>query len=206
MSRPAQRWSELHHGIDDADVPLLGPWLRLMWRLALPLARLRVPPTAVTLLGVAFAAGAVLLAGPRPWIAAVVVVLAGVCDGLDGAIAVVGDAASRVGARADAVADRIADVAFALVLGRCGAPLWAAVAAAALAVEVDLARRWVRRPAMITVAERPSWVICAVLACAASALSGAAWPVRACVVVWVVLALIGLGQLTIPRAGAGRAT
>lgn len=178
---------------------LLPGWLRFVWALARPLAWLRVPPTAVTVLGVVLAAGAVVLAGPLPWAAAAAVLLAALCDGVDGAVAVVADRATRGGALADAVADRATDIAFALVLWRCGAPLWAAVGAAALAVEVDLVRRWVRRPATITVAERPTFTICAVLACGASALSNDAWPVLTCAGVWAGLALIALLQL------AGRA-
>src|SRR4051812_32937526 len=101
----AQRWSALHHGIDPTLVPLLMPWLRLVWWLARWLRA--APPTAITVLGVLLALDAVLLAGSLPAIAAVAVVLAALCDGLDGAIAVVADRATEFGAAADAIADRI---------------------------------------------------------------------------------------------------
>ncbi len=120
-STAAQRWSALHHGIDPAGVPLLAPWLRLMWWLARPLRR--VPPTAITVVGVVLAADAVLLGRSWPAAAAVAVLAAVLCDGLDGAVAVVADRATSAGARADAVADRLADVAFAAVLWRCGVPV-----------------------------------------------------------------------------------
>ena len=174
-------------------MPLLRGWLGFVWTLARPLVR--IPPTLITVLGVALAAAAVGLARPAPWPAAGVVLLAALCDALDGAVAVLGDSATGCGAVADAVADRLADVAFALVLWRCGAPLWVALVAAAVAVGVDVARRVVRRPTVITVAERPSWTICAVLACIASALSARHWPVDVCGAVWIVLGLIGLVQL-----------
>src|SRR3954453_14322934 len=157
MTSRAQRWSALHHGIDPARVPLLSRWLRLMWAAA---AHLRgVPPTAVTALGVVLALDAVLLAPGRPGWAALAVVLAAVCDGLDGAIAVVADRATRAGAVADAVADRVADAAFAAVLWRCGVH-WGLAALCALgAVGIDLLRRLRRVPARITVGERPTWTV-----------------------------------------------
>ncbi|HET6878441.1 MAG TPA: CDP-alcohol phosphatidyltransferase family protein [Jatrophihabitans sp.] len=199
----ARRWSRLHHGIDPSGVPLLPAWLALMWRLAGPPVRWGIPPTAVTAAGLLLAGGSVAAAGAVPALAACLVVAAAVCDGLDGAVAVVGDRATRVGARADAVADRIADAAFAAVLWRCGAPWPLAVAAGALAVGVDAVRRVRRVPDRITVAERPSWAVCAALACVSAAVSDARWPQLVCAGVWVALAGIGLGQVaTAPRRRA----
>jgi CDP-diacylglycerol--glycerol-3-phosphate 3-phosphatidyltransferase len=192
---PARRWAQLHHGIDPGRVPLLLPWLRLMWRLAAPLAARRVPPTAVTLAGGCLAAAAVALAGAAPAAALVLVLLAAVCDGLDGALAVVADRVSRAGARADAVVDRTVDVAFAAVLWRCGVWWPAAAVAGLLAVAVDLVRRLVRAPARITVGERPSWTICAALACASSAITDAHWPVLCCAGVWLALGVVAVAQL-----------
>jgi CDP-diacylglycerol--glycerol-3-phosphate 3-phosphatidyltransferase len=193
MGSPAQRWSALHHGIDPGRVPLLAPWLRLMWALARPLRR--VPPTALTGLGVALAVGAAVLAADRPAIALVAVLSAAVCDSLDGAVAVVADRATRSGAVADAVADRISDLAFAAVLWRCGAPVAVAVAAGALALAVDGLRRLRRVPDRITVGERPSWTICAVLACASAAVTSAQWPVLVCAGVWLVLGVVAVAQV-----------
>jgi CDP-diacylglycerol--glycerol-3-phosphate 3-phosphatidyltransferase len=195
MTSPAQRWSALHHGIDPADVPMLSGWLRLMWRVARPLVRWRVPPTYITLLGILLALDAVLLAGSLPWAAAIAVVAAVVCDGVDGAVAVLADRASRSGAAADAIADRVADVAFAAVLWRCGVPWWLAVVAGLLAVSVDGARRLRAVPARVTVAERPTWTICAVLASGSAAVTSAQWPVLVCAAVWVTAGAVGLGQV-----------
>ncbi|MDQ2795846.1 MAG: CDP-alcohol phosphatidyltransferase family protein [Actinomycetota bacterium] len=195
MTAPAQRWSKLHHGIDPAGVPLLGPWLSLMWWLAAPLVRLRVPPTAVTVAGVLLAVDAVLLAGRYPWAAGVCVLASVVCDGLDGAVAVVGDAATRSGAIADAMADRISDVAMAAVIWRCGAPWELAATAGVLAVGIDAVRRVRRIPGRITVAERPTWTICVLLACLCATLGPADWPATVCAGVWVALAVLGTGQL-----------
>jgi CDP-diacylglycerol--glycerol-3-phosphate 3-phosphatidyltransferase len=193
---PEQRWSALHHDIDPARVPLLLPWLRLMWSLARPLRR--VPPTYITALGVLAALGAVLLARPVPAGAAVVVVFAAVCDGLDGAVAVVADRASRRGAVADAVADRISDAAFAAVLWRCGAPWWAALGCAGLALGVDGLRRVRSVPQRITVGERPTWTICAALATVSAAVTSAEWPVLVCAAVWATAGVVAVGQIARP--------
>jgi phosphatidylglycerophosphate synthase len=192
---PAQRWSALHHGIDPARVPLLMPWLRLMWLLARGLRR--VPPLVLTGLGVVLAAGAVPLAGPLPWAAVIAVLGAAVCDGLDGAVAVVTDHATRAGASADAIADRISDVAFALVVWRCGVPGWLAAVCAALAVGVDVLRRVRRRPDRITVAERPTFTICAALAAGSAAVTAAMWPPTVCAGVWAVAGVIGTAQVAL---------
>lgn len=201
-SERERRWSALHHGIDPAGVPLLRGWLRLIGALARPLAALRVPPTAVTAAGVVLAGLAVLLASPAPARAAALVLLAVLCDALDGALAIVVDRATPAGARADAVADRLVDVAFAAVLWRCGAPWWTAVLAAALAVAVDRLRRVRRTPARITVGERPTWTICAILACLGAAVTVAAWPVLVCVCVWTAAGVVALGQLLTPGGRA----
>jgi CDP-diacylglycerol--glycerol-3-phosphate 3-phosphatidyltransferase len=188
-------WARLHHGIDPARVPLQLSWLRTMWWLARPLAAARVPPTAVTIAGLVLAVDAALLADRHPWVAGITVVLAALCDGLDGAVAVVGSCATRTGAAADAMADRIGDAAFALVLWRCGAPLWLALACAAVALGIDGVRRLRNAPATITVGERPTWTICAVLACGSSAVTSAHWPVLACAAVWLAAGVTGLAQL-----------
>lgn len=195
MTTPAQRWSARHHGIDPAGVPLLAGWLALMWRLAGPLARWRVPATAITALGVLLALDAVVLAPTLPWAAVLAVLAAGVCDGLDGAVAVLVDRTTRYGAAADAIADRISDAAFAAVLWRCGAPWPLALLAGALAWAVDLLRRWRRVPARLTVAERPSWAVCTVLAGVSATLSDARWPVVVCAAVWIVLGVVGVAQV-----------
>jgi hypothetical protein len=89
-------------------------------------------------------------------------------------------------------------VAFALVLWRCGAPWWAAAGCAVVALGVDGLRRVRRMPARITVAERPTWTVCTVLACGSSAVTAAGWPVDVCAAVWFSAALVGLGQLMRP--------
>lgn len=193
----AERWSQLHFGIDPAGVPLLRRWLRLMWFAARALRA--VPPTVITVLGVGLAFAAVALAGSLPWFAAAAVAVAAICDGLDGAVAVVAERATRSGARADAIADRIADAAFAAVLYRCGVGWPLALAAGVLAVGVDLLRRLRHVPALITVGERPTWTVCAVLACASHAVTSARWPVLVCAGVWVLAGAFAITQIALAR-------
>ena len=195
MTTPFDRWSRLHHGIDPAGVPLLRGWLRLLWTLAGPAARLGVAPTAVTVLGVLLAGAAVLTTAAVPVAALLLVVAAAVCDGLDGAVAVLAERATPAGARADAVADRLVDALFAAVLWRCGVPAWLAVIAAVTAVGVDLLRRARHVPTVITVGERPTWTVCAALACLCAALSDARWPVLICAAVWLAAGAVAAGQL-----------
>jgi phosphatidylglycerophosphate synthase len=192
-----EAWSRLHHGLRPS--PLVLRWLRPLWALAGPLAAAGVPPTAITLIGVASAVGAPLSAAGLPLVALALIVLAALCDGLDGAVAVVAGRASRSGKVADAAADRVADTAFALTIWRCGAPLWLALLAAALSLGQELTPR----RALITIAERPTRVVCAALACVSSAVSDATWPATVCAAVWVVATVIALNQLARGVRGAG---
>jgi CDP-diacylglycerol--glycerol-3-phosphate 3-phosphatidyltransferase len=167
-----------------------------MWRLAKPLRA--VPPTVITAAGVLLALDAVLLARSTPGLAAGAVVLAAVCDGLDGAVAIVAERPTALGATADAVADRLADAAFAAVLWRCGVPWGLALACGALAVGVDLLRRLRRTPERITVGERPTWTVCAALAACSAALTSADWPVLVCASVWATAAVVAVAQIARP--------
>lgn len=193
-----QRWAALHSGIDPARVPLLLPWLRFVWLLARPVRA--VPPIAFTVLGVVLAADAVLLARSWPAAAAVAVVLAVLCDALDGAVAVLAERATLMGARADAIGDRLSDVAFAAVLWRCGVPWPVALGCALVAVAVDVVRRLRHVRTRITVAERPTWTVCAVLACGSAAVTSADWPVLVCAAVWLALGVVGVAQVMRGRA------
>jgi phosphatidylglycerophosphate synthase len=167
-----------------------------MWTLARPIAR--VPPTAITATGAVLAVDAAMFADRLPLATLGLILASALCDGLDGAVAVVSGRATRVGAVADRIADRIADCAFALAIWRCGAPLWLAAAAGALSLVHELSRTVLggRLRTAITVAERPTRVVCAALAAASASVSDASWPPTVCASVWVGAALIGLGQLT----------
>jgi phosphatidylglycerophosphate synthase len=184
-----EAWSALHRGL--RPPPLVRRWLALMWTLARPLAAARVPPAAITAAGVVLAVDAPLFAARLPFVALALVLAAALCDGLDGAVALLQGRITRAGAVGDAIADRIADTAFALAIWQAGAPLWLAVLAAALSIALEFGRR---RP-LITVAERPTRVICTALACLSAAVSDATWPPTVCAAVWVAATLVAFGQL-----------
>lgn len=197
------RWSALHHGIDPTQIPFVSGWLRLMWAGGRLLHRAKVPPTAVTVTGVGVAGMAVRLARPAPWAAAACVLGAVGCDGLDGAVAVVRGHGTRGGALADAIADRCCDVAFAAVLHRCGVRPSLAGVAAAGALAVDGLRRIRRIPARVTVAERPTFTICALIACVTAALDGDQWQFDLIGGAWVGATAVGLAQLALTPPAAG---
>jgi CDP-diacylglycerol--glycerol-3-phosphate 3-phosphatidyltransferase len=195
-----ERWSRLHHGLRPA--PSVRRWLGAMWTLARPLARLGVPPMAITVAGGVLALGAPALAGWLPLVSFALVAASAVCDGLDGALAVVTGRATRAGAVADAVADRVADSAFALTIWRCGAPLWLAVLAGGLSLVQELTRAVVPMlRTVITLAERPTRVICTLLACVSAAVSHAAWPPAVCAAVWAGVTVAGLVQFLRAKKG-----
>jgi phosphatidylglycerophosphate synthase len=184
-----QAWSAVHRGLRPSAI--VRHWLALMWTLARPLVAARVPPAAITLAGVVLAVDALLFAARVPLGALALVLAAALCDGLDGAVALLQGRTTRAGAVADTIADRITDTAFALVIWQAGAPLWLALLAAALSVGLEFARR---RP-LITVAERPTRVICTALACLSAAVSEASWPPTVCAAVWVAATLVALVQI-----------
>ncbi len=191
MSGPT--WSDVHHDIDPDAVPFLRGWLRVVQATARPLRR--VPPTALTVLGVVLVVAAVPLATVAPLGALACVFGGACCDALDGAVAVSTGRVTRSGAVADAVADRISDVALAAVIWRCGAPWWLA----ALPAVSSLAHEGLRLivPAtrrMLTVDERPTRFVCAGLALICQAITPAAWPATVCASVWAGLGFVGLAQ------------
>jgi CDP-diacylglycerol--glycerol-3-phosphate 3-phosphatidyltransferase len=159
------RWSGLHGGV--APRGLVGGWLRTVYVLARPLARLGVAPGAVTLGGLLLAAAAlpVVAAGGR-WIllGVAVIVASATLDGVDGAVAVVSDRTSRWGTVLDHTCDRLADLSLAGALGLAGAPiaLWLAGGALALLheqVRASAAAAGMPDVGVVTVSERPTRVI-----------------------------------------------
>ncbi|GLZ40539.1 CDP-alcohol phosphatidyltransferase family protein [Actinokineospora sp. NBRC 105648] len=201
-------WSRLH-GVDVSGSPVVVGWLRLVHACARPVRR--VPPDVLSAIGVLCAAGAVAVAaagGRWPLLAALLVVLTGLLDGLDGAVALLTGRARPLGAVVDAVADRLGDMAFVGVLVVLGAPAWwcAAVAAAVLLHEYARARAQgagMTGAGAVTVAERPTRVIVTtVVAVGAGVFPGGApgpgwaWGLVGAVT-WSALAAVGLVQLAV---------
>ena len=212
-------WSARHGGLQASGVVLL--WLGGMQRLARTHVLRRVPPDVLSAAGVVTAVGGVATAatgGRWPLLAAALVVLVGVLDGLDGAVALVSGRPRPLGAVIDATADRVTDVLLAVALLVLGAPpAWCAVAGA-----LTLLHEYVRARAQaagmpgigaVTVAERPTRIILVAVACAGAGLAPAGTPwlgwdwATVCVFGWVVAGAVGLAQLvrgvlrSIPSAG-----
>lgn len=204
-----RRWSAAHGGTSAS--PLVRGWLGGVRRVASPLAAAGVPPWVVTVLGLALGLAALApaaAAGPGGdggrWalLVPVLLALAALADGLDGAVAVLGGTASRGGAVLDAACDRVADAAALVALWLLGAPALPAL----LALGTGQLHEYVRAraqaegmtgPGVVTVSERPTRVAVAAmfaLGCGLYPQSAATWAGAGA---WVgaVAALVGLAQL-----------
>jgi CDP-diacylglycerol--glycerol-3-phosphate 3-phosphatidyltransferase len=184
-------------------------WLKGTYRVGRVLARLRVPPGAVTLTGLALNLLVPVLAGRHsawPLLGALVVVLAGAADGLDGAVAVIRDRTTRLGYLYDSVADRIGEVAWLVALWLLGVPGWLAALCGALAwlheyVRARAVGADMREIGVVTLAERPTRVIAATAGLFLGGIGGlistgvGAGAATVVTAVWALLGAVGLGQL-----------
>lgn len=204
------RWQALHGDHDPRSSVWLRGWLAATWWLARPLARRGVSPHVVTAASVWLVAAAVLpaAAGGR-WaiLAAWLVVVAGVVDGLDGAVAALSARATRLGYVLDSLADRITDLGFlglvVLVGGGSRPVMTLAVGCGALFLLHDYLRaRAVGAGAgevvVVTVDERPHrvLVLAATLHVAGVVPPAAAIAGAVGLGVMLLLAVVGLAHLT----------
>lgn len=200
-------WSSLHGGVHPSR--LVRGWLRIVWFLSAgPVAR--IPPDALSAAGVLVLAGAwAAAAGPRwPLLTAALVLLGGVLDGLDGAVALRTGRARPLGAVIDSVADRLGDLALAAVLVALGAPPAWALASATLVLLLEYVRARAQAVGMpgvgaVTVAERPTRLILVGLAAVGAAFSPTGMPLlgwdwaTTMAVTWTAVGVVGLGQLLV---------
>jgi archaetidylinositol phosphate synthase len=216
-------WAELHGDLTPGG-PARG-WIRLVQGLAAAGPVSRVPPDVLSLFGVLVAAGAwpAAAAGGRwPLLAAALVLVGGILDGLDGAVALRTGTARPLGAVVDAAADRVGDLLLVGVLVALGAPLPLCAGIAALVMLHEYVRARAQSVGMpgvgaVTVAERPTRVIVVAVAAlgtgtfpAGTPWTGWGWA-AVCAVLWAALAAVGLTQLVVavartvpPRFGPGR--
>ena len=99
----------------------------LLAPLSAALERAGATPTAVTVTGLGLSfVGAVVVAGSRLRAGALLLVLSGICDTLDGSLARRSGTASRFGAFLDSTFDRVAELAYfsALVIYYAGGGAW----------------------------------------------------------------------------------
>lgn len=196
------RWSLLH-GYDARTNPIVHAWLCMTFALARRLAAARVSPHVLTAGGVvlaAFAAAAAAAGGAWRVGAAALIASTGLLDSLDGAVAVIRNRVSQLGAVLDAGADRAGDLLFVLALWLAGAPAIPCILGAALMSLHEYlrarSRASGRRAAgVITVSERPTRVIVtAMFLLAAGLYDGALWPSLGAWA-WVGLGAAGVVQL-----------
>jgi len=204
-------WSELHGGVRPS--PVVRGWLRVIRVLASgPI--IRIPPDALSVAGVLVLAGAwAAVAGPG-WPALVVplVILAGVLDGLDGAVALRTGRARPLGAVVDSVADRVGDLLLGAILVALGAPPVWVLAAVVLVFLLEYLRARAQAVGMpgvgaVTIAERPTRLIVVAMAAGGAAASpgglpmlGWGWGVTFAVT-WTAIGAVGMAQLLL---GVGR--
>jgi phosphatidylglycerophosphate synthase len=202
-----KRWAPLHGDYEPAPGSLAGRWLTLAYLLARPLAARGVSPDVLTVWGVLASAAVAVVAAPGgrwPLAAVAVVVLAGLLDNLDGAVAILSGRTTRWGFVLDSLADRLSDAAYLLPLWLLGAPGPVCVAGGSVMVLQEYARARAGNAGMgeigvVTVWERPTRVIltafllvgCGLLPAHADLIAtlGAA--------AWIALGAVGLTQLLV---------
>jgi phosphatidylglycerophosphate synthase len=200
-------WARLHGGFDPGSAsPLVRGWVLIAYKIGSWLGRKRVGPMAVTTAGLIVCCcvpPAVLLGPGGPVLAAALVLVAALADGLDGAVAVVTGRASRLGYVYDSVADRLGEAAWLLAFWLAGAPGWLVVAAGAVSWLHEYARARATAAGMseigvVTVAERPTRVLIAIFGLLAAPLPFA---ITVAAALWLALAVVGLVQLAVAVRG-----
>lgn len=200
-------WSARHGGIEPSGV--VRGWLRLIRACVRPVRR--IPPDVLSVAGVVALAGALLVTtAGAPWVAlaGLLVVLGGVLDGLDGAVALATGRARPLGAVVDAVCDRLGDLLLVAVLVVLGGPVALAGAVAAVTLLHEYARARAQSVGMpgagaVTVAERPTRIIVVALPALGAAVLPAGVPGpgwswgTTFLTTWAALALVGLVQLAV---------
>lgn len=201
------RWSRAHGGYDVRASRPTRAWLRLAHALGAPLARRGVPPSRVTLLGgvLAVGVGAVAALGGRwPLLAAVLVVLVALLDGIDGAVAELTDSATAWGRVLDQLVDRVGDLGMVVGLWVLGAPGPLCAVAAVLTVLDESIRggaaaEGVGGVGLVSFPERPARLVIGGLALlvAGAAPGVAVTTVTVAAAIWTLLAVVATVQLVV---------
>ena len=151
-----QSWSKLH---GDAQVTgIVKGWLRISYLIVKPLAKLRITPNFLTLLGLFF--GILLYMNALSNWAVLFLLLSLICDGIDGSLAIITGKSSKWGAMLDSVADRVTEVFWGLAFIAIGADQNLVIAALLVAAIQEYLRArsaglGLTDVGVVTISERP---------------------------------------------------
>lgn len=151
-----QRWSELHGG-----APITGAtkgWLYISFAIARVLAFFRISPFVITTLGLVVSL--LMFATEYVDILIALLVIALICDGVDGSLAIYRGKASRLGELYDSVTDRITEAIWLYMCAFVGLSVKYIIAIWVLAsvqeyMRTKLASSGYREVGVITPTERP---------------------------------------------------
>jgi phosphatidylglycerophosphate synthase len=149
-------WSKLH---GDAKVSgTVKGWLSISFTVSKALAKMRVTPNALTILGLVF--GILLYMNSNAIWAPLILVISLICDGVDGSLAIITRQSSKWGALLDSVVDRLTEVFWVLALYSLGVDSKILITVLILASTQEYLRAraggvGLKQVGVVTVAERP---------------------------------------------------
>ena len=112
-------WGRLH---GDAEISgIIKGWLNISYLIVKPLAKVRITPNVLTILGLLF--GVLLYVNAETFWSPALLVLSLICDGIDGSLAIVTNKSTKWGAILDATVDRLTEIFWVLALYKVGADL-----------------------------------------------------------------------------------
>ena len=149
-------WSKLH---GDAKIAgIVKGWLSISFSTSKALARIRITPNALTILGLVF--GILLYMNSNALWAPLILVISLICDGVDGSLAIITGKSSKWGALLDSVVDRLTEVFWILALYSLGVDSKILIAVLILASAQEYLRAraggvGLTEVGVVTIAERP---------------------------------------------------
>ncbi len=149
-------WSKLH---GDAKVSgIVKGWLSISFPVSKALAKIRVTPNALTILGLVF--GILLYMNSNAIWAPLILVISLICDGVDGSLAIITRQSSKWGALLDSVVDRLTEVFWVFALYSLGVDSKILITVLILASAQEYLRAraggvGLKQVGVVTVAERP---------------------------------------------------
>ena len=145
------------HG--DAKVSgIVKGWLSISFPVSKALAKIRVTPNALTILGLVF--GILLYMNSSAIWAPLILVISLICDGVDGSLAIITRQSSKWGALLDSVVDRLTEVFWVFALYSLGVDSKILITVLILASTQEYLRAraggvGLKQVGVVTVAERP---------------------------------------------------